>query len=65
MDRRNFLQASAAFALYSGLPFPLKELQGNVPIPDNLLRDKLMHDPLRPRYHLLPQAGSVGDPCAP
>jgi beta-fructofuranosidase len=67
MDRRNFLQASAAFALHSGLPFPLKELQGSVPIPlpDNSLRDKLMHDPLRPQYHLLPQAGSVGDPCAP
>lgn len=24
-----------------------------------------MHDSLRPQYHLLPQAGVVGDPCAP
>jgi len=29
------------------------------------LREKLRKDPLRPQYHLLPQAGFLGDPCAP
>jgi beta-fructofuranosidase len=29
------------------------------------LRERLRNDPLRPQYHLIPQSGSVGDPCAP
>jgi beta-fructofuranosidase len=67
MNRRNFLQASAVFALHNGLLAPFQETSGSVsaPLPENPMRDKLMHDPLRPQYHLLPQAGGVGDPCAP
>jgi len=40
-------------------------LQTDAAIPEQTLRDQLMRDPLRPQYHLLPQAGRVGDPCAP
>ncbi len=29
------------------------------------LREKLMHDPLRPQFHLLPRANWMNDPCAP
>ncbi len=29
------------------------------------LREKLMHDPLRPQFHLLPAANWMNDPCAP
>lgn len=33
--------------------------------PEEVLRVKLANDTLRPQYHLLPQAGFLGDPCAP
>jgi beta-fructofuranosidase len=29
------------------------------------LREKLMHDPYRPQFHLLPKANWMNDPCAP
>jgi beta-fructofuranosidase len=29
------------------------------------LREKLMHDPFRPQFHLLPKANWQNDPCAP
>src|SRR5260370_42515275 len=29
------------------------------------LRNKLMSDPLRPQFHLLPRANWMNDPCAP
>jgi len=29
------------------------------------LREKLMRDPLRPQFHLLPEANWMNDPCAP
>jgi beta-fructofuranosidase len=29
------------------------------------LREKLMRDPLRPQFHLLPPANWMNDPCAP
>jgi beta-fructofuranosidase len=31
----------------------------------NALWEKLMRDPLRPQFHLLPQANWMNDPCAP
>lgn len=65
ISRRNFLAGSAgcafSFSLAKSLPAP----SGNVPPLAESLREKLRHDPLRPQYHLIPQAGSVGDPCAP
>jgi len=65
LSRRNFLAGSAgcafSFSLAKSLPAP----SGNVPPLAKSLREKLRHDPLRPQYHLIPQAGSVGDPCGP
>jgi beta-fructofuranosidase len=66
MNRRRFILSSAAVAL--GTPSSLaigKTLQSAAAATGQELRDRLMHDPLRPQYHLLPQAGFVGDPCAP
>lgn len=66
MDRREFILSSALVALHSGSSFALKTvLQSDLAMPDQALRDQLMRDPLRPQYHLQPQAGFVGDPCAP
>jgi beta-fructofuranosidase len=65
MDRRNFLLLSTACALNIGSPMRLHTLEDDVRSSDAALRDKLVHDPLRPQFHLLPQAGFVGDPCAP
>ena len=64
MNRRYFLVSSAAVALHSRFS-PSAVAQTETKTPEADLRDKLMKDPLRPQYHLLPQAGSVGDPCAP
>ena len=65
MDRRNFLLLSTIAGLHSSGSPASELLRGSVGSPDVALRDKLMRDPLRPQYHLLPQAGFVGDPCAP
>lgn len=66
MDRRKFILSSAALALHNELSSALgKALQSGIATPDQMLRERLMRDPLRPQYHLLPQAGFVGDPCAP
>lgn len=65
MNRRNFLVSTAALALQSGISHASTLLQSGRPVPDPDLMQKLMRDPLRPQYHLLPQAGFVGDPCAP
>lgn len=64
MNRRDFLLSSAAVALHSSISTSAVA-QSETKTPEVDLRDKLMKDPLRPQYHLLPQAGSVGDPCAP
>ncbi len=37
---------------------------GSGPLPPEL-REKLMHDPLRPQFHFLPRANWMNDPCAP
>jgi beta-fructofuranosidase len=65
MDRRSFLLSSAIVAIQSKISAALKEPQkgNNVPAPD--LRDRLSRDFFRPQYHLVPQGGRVGDPCAP
>ena len=65
MNRRGFLIASAASAFCCTSSSVHKAQQSCVSVPGASLKDKLMHDPLRPQYHLLPQAGRVGDPCAP
>ena len=65
MNRREFLAASTACAIYRVTPGVHREEQNNAQLLEKALRDKLMHDSLRPQYHLLPQAGFVMDPCAP
>ena len=65
MNRRNFLFSSVASTLYCGSPIVLRAQTKHTAQSDISLREKLIHDPLRPQYHLLPQAGFVGDPCAP
>jgi beta-fructofuranosidase len=52
MNRRTFLLSSAAFC---ALPAARADQ----------LQKKLMHDPLRPQFHLLPKANWMNDPCAP
>lgn len=65
MNRRDFLVASTATALCNGIPHTLRAQQGSLSALDAPSREKLMQDTLRPQYHLVPQAGRVGDPCAP
>jgi beta-fructofuranosidase len=61
MNRRKFLvsslASSAMCALRSRLVHALDEQAA--------LREKLMRDPLRPQFHLLPRANWMNDPCAP
>ncbi len=64
MNRRVFLTSSAMCATAAKSLFAYKP-QGGPQLPDQALLDKLAHDPLRPQFHFMPQAGSVGDPCAP
>src|SRR5438067_9998914 len=64
MNRRNFLLSSAAIALRNTISMPAVA-QVETKTSEASLREMLRNDPLRPQYHLLPQAGSVGDPCAP
>jgi beta-fructofuranosidase len=66
MDRRTFLLSSALSSLHLGTPSGLKWalLDASANLQEEL-RARLAHDPLRPQYHLLPQAGFLGDPCAP
>jgi beta-fructofuranosidase len=65
VNRRQFVLASASSALLERSAFAIgpvtTKLASEIP-PD---RQDLANDPLRPQYHLLPQAGFVGDPCAP
>src|SRR5216683_7040503 len=61
MNRRKFLVSSfgssAMCALRSRRVHALDERAA--------LREKLMRDPLRPQFHLLPPANWMNDPCAP
>jgi beta-fructofuranosidase len=54
MNRRQFMLASLATVAR-----PLHTLA------QTDLREKLMRDPLRPQFHLLPRANWMNDPCAP
>ena len=81
MNRRRFLLSSlASSALYAGYghlsvamaepagqaePGSLPEaVAGMEPLPE-ALQQKLAHDTLRPRFHLLPRHNWMNDPCAP
>ena len=55
MNRRQFVLASLFSAARPLRVFAQTEA----------LREKLMRDPLRPRFHLLPRANWMNDPCAP
>jgi beta-fructofuranosidase len=46
------------------LPLADAQQTANPPSAPDLMQ-RLQTDPLRPQFHLLPQAGFVGDPCAP
>lgn len=65
MDRRTFLVSSAIASLHQSLSPLLDRVAEQGPAESAALREKLMHDTFRPQYHLLPQAGFLGDPCAP
>lgn len=66
MDRRAFLVSSTMSSLHLATHRGLSQtFKAVLATPDEELRMRLAHDPLRPQYHLLPQAGSLGDPCAP
>jgi beta-fructofuranosidase len=64
MNRRTFLRsslASSALCAVQGRPLSaLAEAERQT-----ALREKLMRDPLRPQFHLLPRANWMNDPCAP
>jgi beta-fructofuranosidase len=60
MNRRTFLLSSLASSALCRPLSALAETQQQI-----ALREKLMHDPLRPQFHLLPKANWMNDPCAP
>jgi beta-fructofuranosidase len=63
MNRRGFLVQSASCAVSPRLVLSTQNAS-SLPLEESF-RQKLSHDALRPQYHLLPQSGRVGDPCAP
>ncbi len=65
MNRRDFLARSTVGAVFGGLLDSRSAQQSPASPLEESLRQKLSHDALRPQYHLIPQAGRVGDPCAP
>ncbi len=66
VNRRIFLSSSAVCGLHLAKRFTQgTALQGGGDVSDKSLLEKLAQDPLRPQFHFLPQAGFVGDPCAP
>ena len=78
MDRRRFLASSFATSIAAApllatrgrasavLSSAIQQAEGasTQALPASL-REKLMHDPLRPQFHLLPGANWMNDPCAP
>jgi beta-fructofuranosidase len=60
MNRRIFLVSSGAFCALNGALHAFA--QAVLPA---ALREKLMRDPFRPQFHLLPKANWQNDPCAP
>jgi beta-fructofuranosidase len=65
VNRRQFVFASASSALLTGKTFAIDSVAVDPAFENPSARQELANDPLRPQYHLLPQAGFVGDPCAP
>jgi len=65
VNRRQFVFASASSALLTGKTFANDSVAIDPAFENPSARQELANDPLRPQYHLLPQAGFVGDPCAP
>ena len=61
MNRRIFLVSSGAFCATLGNALRAFA-QAALPA---ALREKLMRDPFRPQFHLLPRANWQNDPCAP
>jgi beta-fructofuranosidase len=61
MNRRKFLLSSLASSAMCGAPARLVHAFDE----QAALREKLMRDPLRPQFHLLPPANWMNDPCAP
>jgi beta-fructofuranosidase len=64
MNRRKFLVSSLASSAMCGLRSRLV-LALDETGQQAALREKLMRDPLRPQFHLLPRANWMNDPCAP
>lgn len=65
MNRRQFVFASAASALFKRTTFAIGPVAMDSASENPPVRSEPAKDDLRPQYHLLPQAGFVGDPCAP
>jgi beta-fructofuranosidase len=65
VNRRQFVFASASSALFKMPAFAIDSIAMDSASENPPDQQKLAKDPLRPQYHLLPQAGFVGDPCAP
>jgi beta-fructofuranosidase len=73
MDRRKFLVSSVATSAMCALSkrgstAVAEALQQSVAASGELppaLRERLMNDPFRPQFHLLPRANWMNDPCAP
>jgi beta-fructofuranosidase len=64
VNRRKFLVSSLASSAMCGLRSRLV-LALDETGQQAALREKLMRDPLRPQFHLLPRANWMNDPCAP
>jgi beta-fructofuranosidase len=70
MNRRNFLLSSllssvATSVLGRSTAFAADGAGDQQEALPEALREKLMHDPYRPQFHLLPKANWMNDPCAP
>ncbi|MGA8028465.1 MAG: glycoside hydrolase family 32 protein [Bryobacteraceae bacterium] len=66
IDRRTFLASSALWVTHTARTSARTKALGNATeVPDQELLQKIANDPLRPQFHLSPEAGFVGDPCAP
>jgi len=64
MNRRKFLLSSLASSAVCALRGRLLQATDGAG-EQAALREKLMSDPLRPQFHLLPRANWMNDPCAP
>jgi beta-fructofuranosidase len=64
MNRRKFLASSLATSAICAVRSRLVQATDGTG-QQAALREKLMRDPLRPQFHLLPRANWMNDPCAP